>query len=62
MGGLWTLVTVLGPVLLLAVLAYVLIRRRQPSPREEARLDQATKTLRDDLDREDKAREEKPGV
>jgi len=58
MGSLWTLVTILGPILLGVVLIYAIWRnKRETGPGDEARSDRAAKVLRDQLDREDKQRE-----
>ncbi|MFT3965359.1 MAG: hypothetical protein QM690_05710 [Sphingobium sp.] len=58
MEGIWGIVTILGPVLLGAVLLWAMIRNRQQStPQSEARTERATREFYDRMDREDKARE-----
>jgi len=58
MGSLWLLVTVVGPILLAAALAYAIFRNRQETrPGDEERSDRAVKALRDQLNREDEERE-----
>ncbi|MCW2349261.1 FtsZ-interacting cell division protein ZipA [Sphingobium sp. B7D2B] len=60
MGSLWSLMTVVGPVLFAAVLVYAIWRnKRDTKPGDEARSDRAAKDLRDSLDREDKRRDRK---
>lgn len=55
---LWSVMTVLGPVLLGAVIMYAIIRnKRETRPGDEARSDRAAKALNDSLNREDKQRE-----
>lgn len=55
---LWSVMTVLGPVLLGAVVMYAIIRnKRETRPGDEARSDRAAKALNDSLNREDKQRE-----
>jgi hypothetical protein len=41
----WTLVTILGPLLLLAVIAWVVIRQRKQTPRENERTEQGTRDV-----------------
>ena len=41
----WGLVTILGPLLLLAVIAWVVIRQRKQTPREEQRTEQGTRDV-----------------
>jgi hypothetical protein len=58
MESLWSLMTVLGPILLIAVLGYAIWRnKRETRPGDEARSDLAAKSLRDKLNREDEQRE-----
>ena len=54
----WSLVTIIGPILLLAVLVWVIARNRRQTPRDEARTEQAT---RDVYAAEQKAHEGEPG-
>jgi hypothetical protein len=61
-GPLWTLVTIIGPLLLAGVLAWALIRNRQKSgPRDIARTEQATKDLYSDIGARDRKRDETNG-
>lgn len=54
MGELWSLLTVLGPVLLGLVLIWALIRnRKERTAQSEARTESGTRNLYDRLDRED---------
>lgn len=46
----WWWVTVLGPVILLAALAYAVMMRRRLSPRERTEQREAVKSLYDDGD------------
>lgn len=62
MESLWSLMTVLGPILLIVVLGYAIRRnKRETRPGDEARSDRAAKGLRDKLNREDEQREQEPG-
>jgi hypothetical protein len=45
MGSLWTLVTILGPILLGGVLIWAISRNRKQSPREVARTEAGTREL-----------------
>ena len=56
MNGLWTAVTVLGPLLLAAVLAYAVFRNRTSSARK-ARTEDATRDLYQRTDAEDRRRD-----
>jgi hypothetical protein len=61
MEGLWSVMTVLGPILLGLALIYAMFRnRRDTRPGDEARSDRAAKALNDSLNREDKRREGEP--
>lgn len=54
-GSIWTLVTIGGPILLAAVLIFVMMsNRRHRSPEELARTEAATRELHRQLDAEDK--------
>lgn len=59
-GDFWGLITIIGPVLLGAVLIWALLRNRKTTPREDAHTEQATHDLYEQIDREDKAREDEP--
>ena len=52
-GGLWSVMTVVGPILLGLVLLYALLRNRQRSARQRAVTEQATRDLQEQLNRED---------
>jgi hypothetical protein len=47
----WMFATVLGPVVLVAVIAYALLARRRLSPREKRERDAATRRLYDSENR-----------
>ena len=54
-GSIWTLVTIGGPILLAAVLIFVMMsNRRHRSPEELARTEAATRELHRQMDEEDK--------
>jgi len=54
-GSIWALVTIGGPILLAAVLIFVMMsNRRHRSPEELARTEAATRELHRQLDAEDK--------
>ena len=54
MGGLWAIMTILGPVLLGLILLYALIRNRRNSSRKEIeRTEQATRRLHEQMAREE---------
>jgi len=58
MGTLWTLLTIVGPIVLGAAVIYAIYRnRRETQPGDEARSDRAAKDLRDQLDKEEQQRE-----
>jgi hypothetical protein len=55
MGGLWSVVTVLGPILLGLVLIYALLRnRRRRSQQDIARTEQATRRLHEQIAQDEK--------
>ena len=54
MESLWSLLTVVGPILLAAVLLWAVLRNRASSPREVERTEHAAHDLRDRIDAEDK--------
>lgn len=56
--GLWSIATIIGPLLLIAIIIWAVLSNRR-SPREEARTEQETRRLYDRLDAEDKARDER---
>ena len=55
-GWLWSLVTILGPILFIGVLVWAYLRNRNPRPGEIARAEQGARELRRDLE-EDEARD-----
>ena len=59
MGWLWTLVTILGPILLIAAIVWAWLRNRKPAPGEIARADRGARELRAEIE-EDEARENAP--
>lgn len=56
-GGLYGAMTIVGPILLLAALAYAMLRNRRRTPADRERTEQATRELREQLSREDRARD-----
>lgn len=55
MGNLWGVVTILGPILLAAVILWALLRNRQrETPRDLARTEAATERLYEEVDADDK--------
>ena len=57
-GWLWSLATILGPILLIAAIVYAVIRNRGGSRAEIDRAERGAVTLREDLDRDPDYREE----
>ena len=57
----WTLMTILGPILLAAVLAWAMLNNRR-SRAEERRTEEATRIRREQEDRDQKAREAEGGA
>lgn len=55
-GGLWTLITIVGPIVLLVALAWAMLRNRR-SAAEEARTEAATRQRYAEQNAEDKANE-----
>ena len=56
MGTLWSLATVIGPLLLAGVILWALLRnRRRERPEDIAVSERAAHDLRDQIDREDKS-------
>jgi hypothetical protein len=59
-GSLWSLATILGPILLAAAIVWALMRnRRRDTPQDVARTEAATHELYDRIDAEDHARDNK---
>ena len=59
-GGLYGVVTIVGPILLLAALAFAMLRNRKRTPADRRRTEQATRELREQLSDEDRARDRNP--
>ena len=60
MGGLWGVVTVLGPIVLAGVIVWAIFRnRRHETPAEIAQTEAATDRLYEQIDAEDHARDDK---
>lgn len=58
MGGLWGVMTVVGPIVLALVILYALFRNKTASSdRDIARTERGTRELREQLNREDTQRE-----
>lgn len=49
MEPIWTLVVVLGPILLISVITFAYLRNKKTTPAEEARADAGTRALREDI-------------
>lgn len=59
MGGLWSIMTIVGPIVLALVLIYALLKNRRHSGRAEIeRTEQATRRLQEEIARDEK--KEKP--
>ena len=52
-GWLWTLITILGPLLLIAAIVWAYLRNRNPRPGEIARAEQGARELRQELEEEE---------
>ena len=57
----WTLMTIVGPILLAAVLAWAMLNNRR-SRAEKQRTEEATRIRREQEDRDQKAREAEGGA
>lgn len=57
LGGLWGIVTIVGPLLFLAVLAWVIIRNRKLTPREKQMSEDSAVAVREEMTAERKQRE-----
>ena len=53
MGWLWTLITILGPILLIGAIVWAYLRNRNPSRAEIERSERGARELREELERED---------
>lgn len=58
-GWLWTLTTILGPILLIAAIVWAFMRNRNPRPGEIARAERGARELRKDIE-DDEARRDAP--
>jgi len=58
-GSLWSLVTILGPILLMGAIIWAWLRNRNPAPGEIARAERGARELREELE-EDEARRGAP--
>ena len=58
-GWLWTLITIVGPLLLIAAIVWAWLRNRNPAPSEIARAEQGARELREEIE-EDEARDGSP--
>jgi len=54
----WFFTVVVGPVLLLAAITWAILRSRKATGSEEARMDAATRRLREDIKQDPHYREE----
>ena len=54
MESIWTLVTILGPVLLIAAIVYAFIRSRSTSRREEIEGERGARELRHELEEDER--------
>ena len=59
MGALWTVVTVLGPVLLIGAIIWATLRNRGGSRADIARAERGARQLRDEIER-DEAKDRTP--
>lgn len=58
-GWLWTLSTIIGPILLIGVIVWAYLRNRKPRPGEIERAEHGARKLRRELE-EDEARRDAP--
>jgi len=58
-GVMWSLVTILGPALLIAAIVWAYLRNRNPRPGEIARAEEGARELREEI-AEEEARENAP--
>ena len=58
-GWLWTLITILGPLLLIGAIVWATLRNRNARPGEIARAERGARELREELER-DEARDGAP--
>ena len=57
-GWLWTLVTIVGPLLLIAAVVWAYLRNRNPRREEIARAERGARELREELEEEEARRGE----
>jgi cbb3-type cytochrome oxidase subunit 3 len=57
-GWMWTLITILGPLLLIAAVVWAYLRNRNPSREEIARAERGARELREELEEEEARRGE----
>ena len=58
-GWLWTLITILGPILLIGAILWAYMRNRNPLPGEIERAERGARELREEIE-EDEARRDAP--
>ncbi len=58
-GWMWSLATVLGPILLIAAIVWAYLRTRNPRPGEIERAEQGARELREEIEK-DEARNDAP--
>ena len=58
MGWLWTLITILGPILLIGAILWAWLRNRNPRPGEIAQAERGARELREELEEEEARRGE----
>ena len=51
MESIWTLMTILGPLLLIGAIVYAYIRNKNSSPEEKAAAERGAREVREDIDR-----------
>jgi hypothetical protein len=52
-GWLWTLITILGPLLLIGAILWAWSRNRNPRPSEIARAEQGAREVREEIEEEE---------
>ena len=58
MGWLWTLITIVGPILLIGAIVWAWLRTKGPRPEEIARAERGARELREELEEEETRRGE----
>ena len=56
-GWLWTLITILGPLLLIAAMVWAYLRNRNPSREEIVRAERGARELRGEIEEEEARRD-----